>query len=149
MKFNLHNMAWLTVVVAIGCTVARGLRTDAEVVLYVLCWLAYAAAPLLLALASSFFQAVDARKRARIGYAVMGLLALMPAVIFSLTSPAAAFALIGFTVVIWFVQLGIYEAVHDRQEAAQHAPAPEAATRRESPPGYNREAEPNAAARQS
>jgi len=106
--------------VAVASFVARSLRADALTIVLAWLGLAYAAAPLLLALVSSFFQSIASRRRAVAGYFVLFALVGIPTLLFVAISPPAAVLTAGLTCTIWSIQIEIYNNIHEKQEEAEY-----------------------------
>jgi len=120
MKFSIQNLIWLTVVAAVASCLARFLLPVSTAVL-VLVWivLAYAFAPLLLALVSSFFQKISAHKRATAGYYILFLLGILPTFLFAFLSLPFALMFAGMTWALWIIQIEIFAHIHEDQDIAE------------------------------
>lgn len=94
MQFTIQNLFWLTFVVAIASWV--GTFPDA---FGVWCIFGYLFAPMLVALAASFFQRIDAQVRQFAGRVLLLMLAGL--VVFS----SMSLVIVCFTIVFWAVQL--------------------------------------------
>ena len=115
-RFTVHNVMWLTIAVAIFAAVARLLGADTLAIIAALVCGVYLFAPLLLALASSFFQKIPPGTRKRFGYVVLGALwacALMASLPFQSLAP---FAVLLVTFAFWVTQIDIYNDLHASQE---------------------------------
>ena len=120
MKFGLASLAGLTIVIAIACSIARIYTSNPGELLLVGMGVAYAFAPLLLALGSSFFQAWSPRQRARGSYVAMVFLAAGTTIFAFSQSMIWGVMVLGYTGALWVIQLEIFGIIHERQEARHY-----------------------------
>ncbi len=115
MRFTIHNMLWLTVVVAIAAGIARMCGADGISIIFVLACVTYLFAPLVAALASSFFQRTPPQARKRTGYRILFYFGGMVTLASLLVDPLVALFVAFVTGGLWVTQIEIFNEVHTRQ----------------------------------
>ena len=110
MRFTIRNLCWLTVTVAFGTVLVRLLG------LHALGSIGFAFAPLLLTLASSFFQNIEARTRRRAVYVILAVLAALPTLIATVAWPVVGLMVGCAIYLVWSFQIYIFDHLHKPPE---------------------------------